>query len=141
VYNAAVAVAEDLDWRHVRILLEACAALTGTTLYRRELWTEALRAVRCAEDGEAPTLREAAWRSRNRTRQVGRREELRVVSRTLLVKGLEYDHAVVTDAGAMDAKHLYVALTRARLSLTVVADAPVLVPAPEVPTAVAPVAT
>ena len=38
----------------------------------------------------------------------------------LLVKGLEYDHAVVLDADSLDAKHLYVAMTRGSKSLTII---------------------
>ncbi len=41
------------------------------------------------------------------------------VGTTLLVKGLEFDHAVVLDADAYDARNLYVALTRGVQSLTV----------------------
>lgn len=131
LYRAVQAVGQSQDWSAVRLLLKACHDLQGTRVYRRELWAESLRAVRVAEAGESSTLREAAWQSRSVTRQVGRREELRVVSRTLLVKGLEFDHAVVADVDSMDGKHLYVALTRGRHSLTVVADSPVLTPASE----------
>jgi hypothetical protein len=46
------------------------------------------------------------------------------VGTTLLVKGLEFDHAVVLDADALDAKNLYVALTRGARSLTVVSRGP-----------------
>ena len=37
---------------------------------------------------------------------------------TLLVKGLEFHHAVVLDADAYDARNLYVALTRGSISRT-----------------------
>ena len=50
------------------------------------------------------------------------------VGTTLLVKGLEFHHAVVLDADAYDAKNLYVALTRGAKSLTVVSRAPVILP-------------
>jgi DNA helicase IV len=37
-----------------------------------------------------------------------------MVSRPTLIKGLEYDHAIVLDAGRHDPTSLYVALTRGR---------------------------
>ena len=50
------------------------------------------------------------------------------VSRTLLVKGLEYDHAIVLDADKLDTKQLYVALTRGSHRLTILSRQPVLRP-------------
>lgn len=128
LYRAAQEVCANDEWRCVRLLLEACRDIVGTRTFRRELWSEVMRALKAVEAGDASTLREAAWQTRNITRQVGRRDELRIVSRTLLVKGLEYDHAVVADVASMDAKHLYVALTRGRRSLTVVASSRLLTP-------------
>jgi hypothetical protein len=43
-----------------------------------------------------------------------------MVARTLLIKGLEFAHAIVIDADGLDARNLYVALTRGSSSLTVV---------------------
>ena len=50
------------------------------------------------------------------------------VSRTLLMEGLQFDHAIVLDAGALDTNNLYVALTRASRTLHVLADKSVLSP-------------
>ena len=44
----------------------------------------------------------------------------KLIATTLLVKGLEYDHAVVLNAEALDAKDLYVAMTRGSKSLTII---------------------
>jgi len=44
----------------------------------------------------------------------------KLIGTTLLVKGLEYDHAVILDADVLDAKHLYVAMTRGSKSLTII---------------------
>jgi DNA helicase-2/ATP-dependent DNA helicase PcrA len=46
----------------------------------------------------------------------------------LLIKGLEYDHAVVLDADSHTPFSLYVALTRGRKGLTVVSREQVLTP-------------
>jgi ATP-dependent exoDNAse (exonuclease V) beta subunit len=46
---------------------------------------------------------------------------LRVVSRTVLIKGLEYDHVIIPNLERIsDHCNLYVALTRARKSVTVI---------------------
>lgn len=44
-----------------------------------------------------------------------------------MLKALEYDHAVILDADSLDAKNLYVAMTRGAKTLTIVwgAAAPV----------------
>ena len=76
------------------------------------------------------TLAEAAERYqsqfRHRGRPVGRR---RLIGTTLLVKGLEFDHAIVLDAPSLSRKELYVALTRGAKSLTIVSSVTTLNPA------------
>jgi len=44
----------------------------------------------------------------------------KLIGTTLLVKGLEYDHAFILDADSLDAKDLYVAMTREAKSLTII---------------------
>jgi DNA helicase-2/ATP-dependent DNA helicase PcrA len=80
-----------------------------------------IRSLRSHARRSQPTLRDAAWHVRDVTRRIGRREDRRTVSRTLLVKGLEYDHAIVLKADELNAKNLYVAMTRGRSSITVIA--------------------
>jgi DNA helicase-2/ATP-dependent DNA helicase PcrA len=63
---------------------------------------------------------------RYKGRPVARR---RLIGTTLLVKGLEFDHAIVLDAASLSRKELYVALTRGARSLTIVSANPVLNPA------------
>lgn len=58
-------------------------------------------------------------------RPVGRRK---LIGTTLLVKGLEFDHAIVLDATSLSRKELYVALTRGARSLTIISTEPVLDP-------------
>ena len=63
---------------------------------------------------------------RYKGRPVGRR---RLIGTTLLVKGLEFDHAIVLDAASLSKKELYVALTRGARSLTINSANAVLNPA------------
>jgi len=76
------------------------------------------------------TLAEAAEKYhaefRYRGRPVGRRK---LIGTTLLVKSLEFDHAIVLDAKSLSRKELYVAFTRGAKSLTIISSSPVLNPA------------
>lgn len=108
--------------------LTVISRIPGVPPDRRELLTEMKRTIREYECGKFETLSEAAWKVRNRTRAVGRRLAHYCMGTTLLVKGLEFDHAVVLDADELDRKNLYVALTRGRKSLTVLSREPILRP-------------
>jgi hypothetical protein len=66
------------------------------------------------------SLTEAAEAYQAEFRYRGRPAGRRVVATTLLVKGLEFDHAIVLDPGSLSSKELYVALTRGAKSLTIV---------------------
>jgi hypothetical protein len=101
--------------------LHAMAELPGGRLYWREAWRDMLQALRIASVGDV-TVAQALGRVRNRARIIGRASEQRVISRPLLIKGLEYDHAIVLNAEGLTAGELYVALSRGRKSLTVVSD-------------------
>ena len=92
--------------------------------HRPELWNGVKRSITVQRDESLSTTREAAVAVTDRTREGGRPARLRCVSRTLLVKGLEYDHAVILNADALNAKEFYVAATRGRQTLAVFSDAP-----------------
>lgn len=89
-------------------------------VYRWEAWNDTLQAIAMsAENGD--TALDNFGRVRERLRRQGRRTHARVASRTLLVKGLEYDHVVIANVGNLrDPRNLYVALSRARRSVTVI---------------------
>jgi hypothetical protein len=89
-------------------------------LYRREAWWDTIAALKVADASSGVTVSQALGRLRNRKRILGRSREARVISRPLLIKGLEYDHAVVLNAERFSATELYVALSRGRKTLTVV---------------------
>ena len=57
---------------------------------------------------------------------IGRRLGRRVAGSTLLLKGMEFDHAVVVDTGKFSVHDLYVALTRGSKSLTVLSPTPAI---------------
>jgi hypothetical protein len=108
--------------------LDVIAQMPGGQLYRREAWRDMQRALTVAAESRDVTVTEALSRIRSRTRFGGRRTEGRVISRPLLIKGLEYDHALVLNAQRLSSTELYVALSRGRKSLTVVSDSRYLRP-------------
>lgn len=62
---------------------------------------------------------------RYKGRPVGHRK---LIGTTLLVKGLEFDHAIVLDAACLSKKELYVALTRGAKSITIISTTHILHP-------------
>jgi len=128
VFDALRRVAEEGSYAAVIAALEQIRSIPGAIVFRRELLDEMLRGLRAAiTNGNGP-LDEALWRVRNRTRFSGRRLGRCVVGRTVLVKGLEFDHAIVLDADGMNVKDLYVALTRGAQSLTVFSHSQTITP-------------
>ncbi len=122
-------VVETGSLQSVRMALVALGRVAAANRARHELFQEMLNALREHETGRHASLEDAAIRTRDRTRRTGRAPGQYVISRTLLVKGLEFDHAIVLSAHELDRKNLYVALTRASRSLTVLGTSPVLDPA------------
>ena len=120
VGQALLAVAMDDSLTVIEAALQAMLRVAHAVVYRRELLREMQKAIRVVMAGETPCLEEAVWVVRNRSRRLGRVLPRYAVGTTLLVKGLEFHHAVVLDADAYDARNLYVALTRGSKSLTIV---------------------
>lgn len=90
-------------------------------LHSREAWNDLTTALEhCSSGADSSPTTELA-RVRDRLRHGGRRTSTRVVSRTVLIKGLEYDHVIISDLDRLtDHCNLYVALTRARKTLTII---------------------
>ncbi len=126
--DALTEIAEIGSLLLVRKALVLLARTPGAKTVRHELFQEMLNALREYETGHHACLEEAALRTRDRTRRTGRAPGRYVISRTLLVKGLEFDHALILDADELNRENLYVALTRASRSLSVLAASPILDP-------------
>lgn len=94
-------------------------------VYRHEVLERCLRALEQASDGRC-SFHEATIRERERFRQRGRPLARKNVGSTLLLKGLEAEVEVILHPEAMDARHLYVALTRASHRIVVCSPTPVL---------------
>ncbi len=99
--------------------LDALSHLPGIKVYRRELLWAAVDSLRDVGSGPFSGLLTALRHRRNLTSHVGRRLARCTTGSTLLLKGMEFDHAVVVDSGEFTVNDLYVALTRGSKSLTV----------------------
>ena len=93
-------------------------------LHSREAWSDVASALdNSGSDAPRSPVAELG-RVRDRLRHGGRPSLFRVVARTALIKGLEYDHVIISDLDRVsDHCNLYVALTRARKSITVIGRA------------------
>jgi hypothetical protein len=109
---------------HLKSFFLALKANPETSAYRRDLLYRFLNVLKIHIDGEEVTLSEAANLYQRGMRHTGRPiSHRKLIGTTLLVKGLEYDHAVILDADALNAKDLYVAMTRGSKSLTIIGTA------------------
>lgn len=117
------ALLDDPAPRRVRDALIAIAALPRIRRYRHDAWSTISRALSIAcINGTA--VETAVVELRNQTRVTGRVALPHVLARTTLVKGLEYDHAVILNGDAHTPTSLYVALTRPRKTLTIISQNP-----------------
>lgn len=96
-------------------------------VYRGELITELKRTVQEFLTDKHSSLDEAAYVARYRTRVYGRKLDNKIISSTLLIKGLEFDHSIILNADQMqNVENFYVAVTRASKSLTVLSAKPMI---------------
>lgn len=95
------------------------------TVYRRDLFYRLMSVLRLHQEDRTLTLERTAQEFHRSMRNTGRPiRHNKVVATTLLVKGLEYDHAIVLEADTMEKRDLYVALTRGAKSVTILTARP-----------------
>lgn len=92
-------------------------------IIRSDMWNEMRRTLAAMVRSPKASYAETAWRTRQNTKFQGRVVPPRVCSTTLLLKGLECDHVIIPDITQFggDRQQIYVALSRARKSVTVIA--------------------
>lgn len=125
--RAALDLLASNELAHVLSLLERLRRQSGVVAFRRELLSAVQNTLRLVVRGEHATLSEAAWHVQNKMRHAGRRLARRSVGSTLLVKGLQFDHAIIVAPEKLSRNDLYVALTRASRTVTVVSATPTLI--------------
>jgi UvrD/REP helicase N-terminal domain len=108
--------------------LAALAHMDGVRVTRPELYTEIKRAFVAFREGGHETIHDALAATRQRTRQAGRALSQQTMGRTLLIKGLEFEHAILIAPEDLNTQNLYVAITRGTHSLTIITNADTLHP-------------
>ena len=128
VIDLLKAVAGEQSMATILPTLEAIRKMPKVKLFRGELYHEMCRTLKEHSLELGSPVQDSALAVRERTRQFGRRVPSRIVSRTLLIKGLEFDNCMIIGADSLDMNNLYVALTRASRTVTIVSKKPKLKP-------------
>lgn len=133
VVQALIDVCHDKSLELVHRAMCTLEQLPGCSRIRSELWGPAKKAVKEHPASGRTLLADTAKSIRQQHRAAGRLADPHVVSRTLLIKGLEFDHALLPRAEEFEserpgdgARHFYVAATRASGSLSILSDTPVV---------------
>lgn len=100
----------------------------GVRVHRPAVLRSCMAAFRTADGTPGNTFHDAVVREREKNRLIGRPLPKRAVGSTLLLKGLEADIAVVLNADELDARNLYVAITRGSAKLVVCSKSSTLNP-------------
>lgn len=101
---------------------------SGVRAHRPAILRGCLKALQLCSGSEGPSFHEAAVRVREQNRLVGRPLPRRAVGSTLLLKGLEAEVSVVLNADQLDARNLYVAMTRGSQALVICSRSSILRP-------------
>lgn len=128
--EAALTFQRSPSFASAQALLCALEDMPNARVYRPEALRVLQSALTSAANGHH-TLAEAVAQARERNRHTGRPLIRRAVGSTLLLKGLEADTAVILNPERMDARHLYVALTRGARKLVICSRTPILTPVVE----------
>ncbi len=110
------------NMQHIYDLFKFFEEEDNPTYKRYQLWQEMKKGLHEITVGGHISLEEAVWNVRNQLRFKENRIPRHCISRTVLLKGLECDHAIIIKPELFDAKNLYVALTRASTKLTIISN-------------------
>ena len=101
--------------------------LPGVKIFRGEAWRLCLDSLKKYGEGSYPNLTDSVKARTNQYRHAGRFEDPSTVGRIRLVKGLEFDHVYLFNFHQYsDPREAYVALTRAKKTLTIFTDRKVI---------------
>jgi DNA helicase-2/ATP-dependent DNA helicase PcrA len=100
----------------------------GVRTHRPTVLRACIKALQHCTGSEGESFHDAAIHAREQNRLLGRPLPKRAVGSTLILKGLEADVSVILDAADLDARNLYVAMTRGSKKLVVCAKSAVLGP-------------
>jgi hypothetical protein len=128
VERAALSFLDQRSAESVAALLSAISAEAGVRIFRPGVLRGCIRALQIAGGASGPSLHDAAIQVREQNRLLGRPLPKRAIGSTLLLKGLEAEGVVILNGHDLDARNLYVALTRGSKFVVVCSKSPVLRP-------------
>lgn len=113
--------------KNLKNFLLALKKTPSVAPFRRDLLNRAIHVLTVHSQSPELTLEEAAIKYQGVFRHSGRPVSYpKLIGTTLLVKGLEFDHAIILDAASLSRKELYVALTRGSKSITIISTSDTL---------------
>ncbi len=127
--KAAINLEQDPTLANVAKLLSECSRQTECRTFRPAVLRACLRAISTSAASVDVSFEDAAIQVREENRAIGRQLPQNAIGSTLLLKGLEADHVIVLNAYELDAKNLYVAMTRGAKTVTLCSPKVVLQPA------------
>ncbi|GLK81823.1 UvrD-helicase domain-containing protein [Methylopila turkensis] len=127
--TAAIAFLNERTYGRVSALLAEIGQEPGVRAYRPAVLHACIRALNMCNSQEGRSFRETAVMMREQNRLLGRPLPRRAVGSTLLLKGLEAEVAVILNADDLNARNLYVAMTRGSKKIVVCSRSPLLTPA------------
>ena len=110
VEKSAIKFLDEQTHVNIRDFLVELQNLPGVKVYRPDVLRCCIRALNACD--ASTTFYDAAVRMREQNRMQGRPLPKKAVGSTLLLKGLEAEVVVILDGDSMNAKNLYVAMTR-----------------------------
>ena|SRR5271166_2800738 len=128
VEGIAIAFVQEPSHKRVVDLLVEISKEAGVRTYRPAVMRACIRALKMCDETQGMSFLDAAMRVREQNRLQGRALPKRAVGSTLLLKGLEAEVAVILNAGDLDSRNLYVAMTRGSKMLCVCAPSVILNP-------------
>ncbi|MZR63525.1 UvrD-helicase domain-containing protein [Alcanivorax sp. DP30] len=130
--NAAVGLCQNGGYSEALMFIESMSQDTNRRVYRGTPFRLLVEALKRVSSDPSMDLVDVFISMREQRRHAGRMVKGKSVGSTLLLKGLEADHVIILDADhpdprrKMDAKHLYVALTRGAKSVKIFSRSPIL---------------
>mgnify|MGYP002700324238 FL=1 len=119
IESAVIQVISQGDTSSIASLIDCLEVTPEAKIFRRSAFSALKSAVSLCASDTGKSMRQAAEIIREQRRHQGdRRIPSRAIGSTLLLKGLEADHVLILDAGAMNRQHLYVAISRGAKSIT-----------------------
>jgi len=128
VENVALAFIHAPSYRTTVALLSEINRENGVRAHRPAVLWACIKALLLCDGSDNLSFYDAAIMVREQNRYYGRSLPKRGVGSTLLLKGLEAEVVVILNADVLDARNLYVAMTRGSKALTICSHSPVLNP-------------